>query len=38
MVDHEEGRFVIVWGANPTAAPEDLAELIAIIDSIRFEP
>ena len=39
-VDVEGGRFIVVGtsGLNETAAPSDLAELEAIMESIRFEP
>ena len=38
IVDVDGGRFVMVSGWDQTAAPEDIAELEAIIESIEFEP
>ena len=37
-VDVDGGRFVLVAHPHPTAAPADITELEAIIESIRFEP
>jgi hypothetical protein len=38
ILDVEGTRLVIVAGRSPGSAPQDLAELRAILDSIRIEP
>ena len=37
-VDVNGARFVVVAGHRPTSAPEDIAELEAILASIEFDP
>ena len=37
-VDVDSARFVVVAGHDSTSAPEDIAELDAILASIEFEP
>jgi hypothetical protein len=38
VLDVEDTRLVIVAGGSPGSAPQDLAELRAILNSIRIEP
>ena len=37
-VDVDGARFVVVANHRPTSAPEDVAEMEAILASIEFEP